>query len=297
MKRIRFFLVSVLMIFAISQTIFFAGDITRLLPASNDVTGWVRKNEPRIFEHSKLWEYIDGGADVYIEYGFQQVSTVELVNDNGSIIVDIYEMKTPEGAFGMYARERAPTYHYINVGADGYHEGVALIFYQANFYIKLTAFTDDAQTKDALPKIARLVSRKIGSNRKQPALLLFFPEQGKEKHTETFEMKKYLGQTALRETYTMRFHIQGKKFTAFLCSTASPAAAAMRMQSLRASLMSVGSSDRFVEGLGDAILTGKHREAQEIVFVRKGKYIAGLFPSSDQYITKTFLRTLLGRLK
>lgn len=285
-----FFIVSV-------STSGFASDAVSLLPKNNDIKGWMRTGEPRLFENSKLWEYIDGGADAYIDYGFQRVATVELKNGKSTIVVDVYDMKTLEGAFGIYARERAPTYHFIKIGAEGYQEGVALNFYQDKFYIKLIAYTDDAQTRQTLTQIAQFISKKIVGAKKQPSTLSLFPQKGKDSHTELYEVKNYLGETALRETYSARYILNGKKFTLFMCDTKSESSAKVRFQSLRSSLTNVGSFDKQMQGFGDAVLTGKHREAKEIVMIQKGKYIVGLHPFVDDGAVKEFLKSFTNKLK
>lgn len=274
----------------------FAGDAGSCLPRDNVVKGWTRKGEARLFASTKLWEYIDGGADVYIDFGFLRVATVELKNETRNIVADIYEFRTPEGAFGMYARERAPTYAYSAFGAEGYHEGVALNFYQAKYYVKLTAFSDDQQTRLAMPKLARAISRSIGSAGAKPAMLALLPERNREKHTESFEAKSWLGSTALRDAWTARYTVGGKRCTYFFCDAGSSPAARTRFQTLRSVLTSPGSSDKRYDALGDGILTGRHKEAGEILFVLKGKYVCGIYPAKDEAV-KNFLENAISRLK
>ncbi len=286
---------SILLLSAIPLSAAIAGDVSSYLPRDNAVRGWTRKGEARLFVSSRLWEYIDGGADVYIDFGFLRVATVELRNDTRNIVADIYEFRSPEGAFGMYARERAPTYTFSSFGAEGYQEGVALNFYQDKYYIKLTAFSDDAQTKLAMPKLAQAISRAIGSSSARPAMLALLPDRNREKHTETFEAKSWLSSTALREAWTARYTLGGKKCTFFLCAAGNASAAKTRFQGLRSLLTATGSFDKRFDGLGDALLTGRHKEAGEVLFLLKGKFICGIYPAQEE--AKGFLQAALAKLK
>src|SRR4051794_27389697 len=66
--------------------------------------------QPSLYKPDNLYEYIDGGADVYLLYDFQQLLHQELKDGGAELTADIYEMRTPEDAFGIYAAERSPSY-------------------------------------------------------------------------------------------------------------------------------------------------------------------------------------------
>jgi hypothetical protein len=274
-----------------------AQDMLRLLPGNHEVKGWTRKTQPKTYEHQQLWEYIDGGADVYLDYGFQRVITEELVYGKQSIIVDIYDMSTLDGAFGMYARERAPSYHFVQIGSEGYLEGSALNFAQEQFYIKLTAYADDQSTKNTLEKLAQAVSKKIGGQRKPPAVFAFFPWQGKVKHTETYDVKSYLGKTDLRDTYAVGYNVKSTPITVFITVTSGDANANNRLKAFRSSLSQPGSLDKNYRDLSKTILTGKHKDAKEIVLALKGRYIVGAYPAANADAVKEVLGMVMKNLK
>jgi hypothetical protein len=271
-------------------------DALRLLPKGGEVKGWNRKGDTRVFEKEKLWEYINGGADVYLDYGFQRVVTVDLENGKRSMTIDVYEMKTLDGAFGIYARERAPTYSFQPIGTEGYLEGVALNFYQVQYYVKINAFSDDQETKTAMQKIAAGVSQRIGTLKKAPTLLGFFPSNGLVKHSENFDMKSYLNRAELRGAFSAGYSLKGKSFTAFFVPTDSKQSAATRLKGCKPALSNTGAKDKEYAGLGDEVLTGKHREVKELVLIAKGRYIVGLHPATDAKIAKEFLKGLISRL-
>ena len=77
--------------------VFAASDPRDLLPSDNAVKGWKQSTAPKIYKDSQLWEYINGGADVYLDYGFQRVATVDLSSGKRTVVVDIYEMKKRYG--------------------------------------------------------------------------------------------------------------------------------------------------------------------------------------------------------
>jgi hypothetical protein len=60
----------------------------------------------RSFTGESLYGYIDGGADLYLEYGFTGVVITEFVWLKGKYKTEIYKMKSPEAAFGIFSVSR-----------------------------------------------------------------------------------------------------------------------------------------------------------------------------------------------
>lgn len=58
------------------------------------------------FDGKSLWGYIDGGADVYLEYGFSRLHLQEVNYKNEHIKLEIYRMKDPSAAFGIFSISR-----------------------------------------------------------------------------------------------------------------------------------------------------------------------------------------------
>jgi hypothetical protein len=50
-----------------------------------------------------LYGYIDGGAELYYEYGFRRATVQEVVQDSLRIHLEIFEMDSPEGAAGIFS--------------------------------------------------------------------------------------------------------------------------------------------------------------------------------------------------
>ena len=60
----------------------------------------------RTFNGESLYGYIDGGADLYLEYGFTGVSVSEFAYLKGKYKTEIYKMKSAEAAFGIFSVSR-----------------------------------------------------------------------------------------------------------------------------------------------------------------------------------------------
>lgn len=60
-------------------------------------------SSPRIFNSSALFGYINGGAELYLEYGFSTVSVTEIEYMQGKYKTEIYKMTGSEEAFGIFS--------------------------------------------------------------------------------------------------------------------------------------------------------------------------------------------------
>ncbi|MCK4464178.1 MAG: hypothetical protein KAU83_00580 [Bacteroidales bacterium] len=57
----------------------------------------------RIYEGSSLWGYINGGADIYLEYGFDKVLVQDINRNEKNYKIDIYFMEDSTAAFGIFS--------------------------------------------------------------------------------------------------------------------------------------------------------------------------------------------------
>ena len=71
------------------------------------VEGWAQAREVRIYTSENLWEYINGAAMLFVEYGVRTCTTADLSAAGISVTVDLYEMASPLGSVGVFRRESA----------------------------------------------------------------------------------------------------------------------------------------------------------------------------------------------
>lgn len=65
--------------------------------------GGIEVKRERVFTGSGLYGYMNGGAELFLEYGVRELTTRDLVYLGETYTLDIYEMPTPEDAFGIYS--------------------------------------------------------------------------------------------------------------------------------------------------------------------------------------------------
>lgn len=64
--------------------------------------GWERSCPTRTFSSDTLHESIDGGAELFLEYGFQSLTLEEVKKKDFSVTIELYRMADPAAALGIY---------------------------------------------------------------------------------------------------------------------------------------------------------------------------------------------------
>jgi hypothetical protein len=186
---------------------------------------------PARFYSSDLYRYMDGGADIYLKYGLVALAHREYKSAGVDMTVDVFDMGGPLQAFGIYSAERSPEYHFIPIGAEGYSSESTLNFFQARYYIRLSAFGDRAAP--ALLKFARAISQSIGPDRSLPPLLDILPRQNRVAQSEKYLVQAPAGHDFLAPALTASYRFDGQVTSLVISLAADAREASQRVEQLR----------------------------------------------------------------
>lgn len=151
-------------------------DLSHYLPAPESLCGWEPADPPQTFVGDSLYDFINGGASIYYEYGFKQVITQQYLNpDSQYMTLELYEMKNSAAAFGMYTYKAGTPGKRIDIGADALLEDYYLNFWKGKFLGTVTG-TGSEFDVDALLTIAREVAKKITDTSPLPRLIDLLPQ-------------------------------------------------------------------------------------------------------------------------
>jgi hypothetical protein len=148
------------------------------LPESGEVTGWEKNFSKEEYKGDDLYIYINGGAEIYHEYGFQRVIVQDYKNEKEkSVSLELYEMKSPESAYGIYTFKTEANGKPVEIGHEGRLEGYYLNFWKGKFLVTITGFEEDEETIRGLIQIAKTVEKKLFREKgEKPAITRLLPE-------------------------------------------------------------------------------------------------------------------------
>ncbi len=147
--------------------------LAHLLPTTP--AGWREEGKTLTFSGPALSDYIDGGAEAYIAYGFREVAVREFQNDSGArLTVEIYQMNRPENAYGIYSTDSAGEHWDIGAGAS--YGGGLLRFWKGPYFVRIMCFpqASEAVIKETGVKIAGAIDAESGL----PEILKILPDEG-----------------------------------------------------------------------------------------------------------------------
>jgi len=180
------------------------GPLRPFLPEGNAVPGWAKDGEPQEYEGEDLYTYIDGGADIYQEYGFTRVILQDYKNPAGkSASLEIFEMRTPAAAFGMYSFKRSGSGRAVPMGSGAELESYYLNFWKGRFLVTVTGFDDAQETVNGLLAIGAAVAAKLPGDGGEPRLVGALPADGLRPGSVKY-VKGLLGLNNIYPFYTAR---------------------------------------------------------------------------------------------
>lgn len=182
-----------------------------------EMAGWKQSGEIQTFIPKNLYEYINGAADLYFAYDFQELKVEEYQNEKkASVTVDVYRHKTPLHAFGIYSQERLPEANFLDIGIQGYYEQGFLNFLTGPYYVKISTVNTGPEDREVLVAFAKKVAQNLGEKGSFPSILSSFPAEGKKGNSEMFISKNFLGYAFFHSGFTADYELQGKKFKLFV---------------------------------------------------------------------------------
>ncbi len=142
-----------------------------LLP--DETAGW-RAAERFTFDRTNLFDFIDGGAEVYLAYNFRQVSVVTYnKEDSPQIAAEAYDMGNAYDAFGVLSvdltGEKAP------VGSEARYGAGLLRFCKGRWFVRILAEQETDQTRSAVFDLGHRIADTITEDSPRPRILSALP--------------------------------------------------------------------------------------------------------------------------
>lgn len=152
--------------------------IAALLPTETDLPGgWKVADTLRVFTGRELYDYINGGADLFLEYGFEEVAAGEYLTPGGkTIFINIYRMRDSDAAFGIFSVTRRVEYLPVEIGTMGARTDYQQVFCHGSYYIEAQAMETDSLTMRSMGEFCRAVDKKLEAEPNElPEALRYLP--------------------------------------------------------------------------------------------------------------------------
>jgi len=241
----------------------FAGISVAANPTCALAPGWTPQGEARSYVADNLFEYMDGNAEGYLLYGFQNMHGVTCTKGGVTLVIDVSDFGDPDSAYGMFTANRDLRQPSAKLGMGGQILPRKAIFAKGQFFVEIAAEPEGDHTATLQAWSAALEKLQPGSSQ-VPAALSWFPAEGQQ--SLRLVPESVLGIRILKRGYVAQY-ATGK---AFVVTEDTPASAAAVMQKLR---------ERFGETTkvqaGDEAFQATDKYLGKVCIIRKGRYLAG----------------------
>lgn len=126
--------------------------------------------EVRSFEGEDLFDYMDGGAELYYEYGFRRLWVRDYRSEGEELRAELYEMEDPEGAFGLLTAEAVG--EEVEVGQEGFYEDGTLVFWKGSYFVRVSA---EGDLREEVLKLGRAIASRLKGGGSPPQLIGYLP--------------------------------------------------------------------------------------------------------------------------
>lgn len=186
------------------------------LPDASVQSGIERSSKIRTYFGESLFEYIDGGAELYHDYGFVEVATANYSHGAVEAVVDIYRFDTADHAYGLYASFRPRIPEPALFGTEGFSTSSTIDFVKGRCVVRIIGFDESAETHRLIESLASLTAEELPGDEYLPGPFGLFPPDSIMAATDMIYAKSYLGHDFLTDVYARRYLVDGDSLTLFL---------------------------------------------------------------------------------
>ena len=145
-------------------------DTRSLLPPDGFLGEWTRAGEAKVFRGAELYGHIDGGAESFLELGFEELAFQAWRRGEDRIILEIYRMSDPEAALGIYLMQCGPETRDPAFAPRHTVGRYQLAFVRNRHYVIATNERGTKERVADLLEFGRYVASRLGEDVKVPLL-------------------------------------------------------------------------------------------------------------------------------
>lgn len=139
-----------------------------LLPAELSMAGLTRSTDVQVFTGDSLYQYIDGGAELYHAHGFVEVATADYASGENEFTIDVYRFNSVTNAYGLFQELRSPYASPLAVGIEGMASAGNVKFVKGSYVVNIVAYDESNAATLTLAKVAAELSQKVPGTTEKP---------------------------------------------------------------------------------------------------------------------------------
>jgi len=270
-----------------------------MLPASGFSPGWALEGSIKKYTGEDLFEYINGEAELYLQFGFKMLTAGLYLKDGNEklgIAADVYEMGSDLEAFGIYANYRKPKAEPVKAGSGGFVSPSQLMFYQGRYFVQLNASGTATQDQAVFLNLAGLVSRNLPASPQSPPELALLRIPALIPNTEKYIPRSVLGYPFFKKGLTAQALLDGRPVRIFVLLEGSIGGASQTAQAYEKALKEKGIALKKAPESSGEVLCAQDPLYGGVCLQPLGKYVLGVVDLQDPAQGLPLIRQLQERI-
>jgi hypothetical protein len=139
-----------------------------IFPGDGFSAGWKKSAPLRTFISQDLFNHIDGGAELFLEFGFARLFVQAYGGGSSELTAAVYEMESATSALGVYLMKMGKETPFPEIAARNSSEDAQLTILKGRYFIQIDNFGDTPAPRGTAVSLAnallvRLLDEKPGS--------------------------------------------------------------------------------------------------------------------------------------
>lgn len=262
--------------------------------------GWRLADGPTQYRPDTLWRYLDGGAPQYLAFGLRRLAhgRYERETDPGAAVtLDIFEMGSELGAFGIYSRGRSPEDPIRDWGAEGYRIGNVAAAWKGSLYVHAEADDAEPGTIALMEALVAAACDAAPGTTSPPPILRALPEEGRVSRSERYTASNLLGHAFLPAGVSARYRAAEGEAVLFFSDLGSATAAAEAIGRLRSHEVERGAGVEDLASPGAGGFRCTDPGLGRLTATTAGRFVAGVYGDLPHEALLPILEPLLPNLR
>lgn len=141
------------------------GQAQLIFPDNNYLSGWVKSGQMHRFLKNDLYGYIDGGAELFHEFGFEELLVQNYQQGEQEISLEAYRMENALAALGIYLMKCGQETPIDGIAARNSGNKYQINIVKGRYFVEVNSFAGDEAILPAAVELAQklLASIKTGA--------------------------------------------------------------------------------------------------------------------------------------
>lgn len=169
-----------------------------IVPENDFYPGWKRSDKLRTFTAPSLFQHINGGADLFLEFGFDTLFVQRYALEDSELGLEIYRMKSAESALGVYLLKCGRETSLEGIAARHSYDPFQTTMLRGAYFIQIINYDGETALNPAVIALANQVLDQVPAEQPDQSLMARLPSG-----YIPGSLRLIRGQVALEPIYTL----------------------------------------------------------------------------------------------